>query len=274
MPGMSVDTLTLENGFWRTHATSTDILPCLKVDHCVGGNDIAAQCADGYTGPLCAVCDSGYAAVGSGETLSCHQCTGSATASIAAGILSIIVIVSSALYFYFKKEFIMTRFRGSSIGNSMKSVSSKLRTAGPIVKVVFAYFQVVGGLSFVFSMRFPPIYSAVSGIVGGLFSMDFVSLMPLGCMTTINFYNSLLFYTCMPILFSVMFGVCYFATRNIEKKNKIFEAFLIMTFVILPSVSVKVRPTANFLCQECNIVVGRARRLTNPPRSHKTKRTP
>ena len=258
VPGMSVDTLTLENGFWRTHESSTEILQCLNVDHCKGGNDTAAQCANGYTGPLCAVCDSGYAAVGSGETLSCNECTGSSTTSIVAGVSIIVLILAVVVLFYFKKEKIETRLRGSSIGSMVESASNKFQKVGPIIKVVFAYFQVVGGLSFVFGMRFPPIYSTVTGMFGGLFSFDFISFIPLGCMTTMNFYNSLLVYTITPILISIVMAVCYKLVRDSEKekedekKNKIFEAFLIMTFVILPTVSVKVRPATHRarFCQE------------------------
>ena len=246
MPGMTIETLTLEKGFWRTHSTSTEILHCLDESHCKGGNStMVSQCADGYTGPLCAVCDAGYAAVGSGETLSCNECNGSSTASLTGGIASIILIFSSILFFYCKRENIKTRLKASSISSKVETASSKFQKVGPIVKVIFAYFQVVGGLSFVFSMRFPPFYTKFMSVLGEVFSMDFISFMPLGCMTAMSFYNSLLFYTATPILISIVLGIYHRATSKVAKKNKIFEAFLIMTFVILPSVSVKVRRAAD-----------------------------
>ncbi|GMH85601.1 hypothetical protein TrST_g3602 [Triparma strigata] len=53
--GMNVETLDLEPGFWRTSSSSTKVLPCLNPKHCKGGADTADLCADGHTGPLCAV---------------------------------------------------------------------------------------------------------------------------------------------------------------------------------------------------------------------------
>ena len=248
VPGMSVDTLTLENGFWRTNALSTEVLQCLKADHCKGGSDTAAQCADGYTGPLCAVCDAGYAAVGSGETLSCDECTGSATASLAAGITFIVLISASAIIFHFKRDDLEIRFKETFIWVGLKTVFRKLQKHGPIIKATFAYFQVAGSLAFVFGMRFPPIYTELMSLLGGIFSLDFITFMPVGCITSTNFYNRLLFYTLTPIFIAVTLGVCYKYARTVQRKNKIFEVFLAMTFVILPSVSVEIFST--FACHK------------------------
>ena len=73
---MNVETLDLEPGFWRTSSSSTKVLPCLNPKHCKGGADTADLCAEGHTGPLCAVCASDYAATGSGNSLQCNECTG------------------------------------------------------------------------------------------------------------------------------------------------------------------------------------------------------
>ena len=49
----------------------------------------------------------------------------------------------------------------------------KLNKLMPILKIILAYFQVVGGLGFLVSPRFPPIYSKVVSIVGGFVPLDF-----------------------------------------------------------------------------------------------------
>ena len=78
-----------------------EVLQCLKVDHCTGGNDTAAQCAEGYKGALCAVCDDGFAATGSGESLSCSKCSGSANATVFAGVGLLILSILALLIYKF-----------------------------------------------------------------------------------------------------------------------------------------------------------------------------
>ena len=60
LSGMTLSSLTLEEGFWRTDATSSDVRPCNTPDACVGGNDTSTMCRDGHTGPYCALCVDKY----------------------------------------------------------------------------------------------------------------------------------------------------------------------------------------------------------------------
>lgn len=49
---ITLETLTILPGYWRSVATSTTILPCWNEDACLGGvTDNANFCASGYTGP-------------------------------------------------------------------------------------------------------------------------------------------------------------------------------------------------------------------------------
>ena len=81
-PGMNVKNMTLKAGFWRTSYNSTEVLACLREEHCLGGSNLELQCAIGHTGPLCAVCEEGYASAGTGANMKCVVCDGDATASI------------------------------------------------------------------------------------------------------------------------------------------------------------------------------------------------
>ena len=124
----------------------------------------------------------------------------------------------------------------------------------PYIKIVFAYFQVVGGLGFLFGIKFPPIYSKFSSFIGGLVSLDFISFLPVGCMAPTDFYNSLLAYTLLPLLVSAILIGYYIAlskrsdASSSQLRNKIFELFLTLTFILLPSVSVKIFST--FACHD------------------------
>lgn len=45
----ALETLTLQQGFWRTSPTSKDIRECYKNSACVGGTE--GYCNEGYEGP-------------------------------------------------------------------------------------------------------------------------------------------------------------------------------------------------------------------------------
>lgn len=83
---MNVTTLNLINGYWRTTSNPYEVLPCLGMHHCTSGTDPAKMCAEGYEGPLCAVCSKGYTALGSGADLVCNVCTGSAEGTVTVGL--------------------------------------------------------------------------------------------------------------------------------------------------------------------------------------------
>ena len=121
---MQLKGLSLAPGFWRTNSNSTEILPCLNEDHCVGGSDPSSYCAEGYTGPLCAVCSSGYAAIGASENLSCNQCSGSSTATVALGVLLIVFLLSAALMYRFKEK-CLGRGRLQSFDSAFSVASKK-----------------------------------------------------------------------------------------------------------------------------------------------------
>ena len=269
---MTLYTLELLEGYYRTTSNSTQILPCLNEAHCAGGSDPSSYCADGHEGPLCAVCASGFAAIGAGEAMACYECTANTSAFVIIGIVAMILVILVPCYIMFKRK----RSKGEELeleveGNEEReettepppltrrkkaalkdAAAERLKKAKPITKIVFAYFQVVGGLGSLFGIEFPPYYKKVTSFLGGLVSLDFISILPLGCMAPTDFYNALLVYTLLPILISaVLIGYYIFLSRRsddkaISRRIKVFETFLVLTFLVLPTVSVKIFST--FAC--------------------------
>ena len=52
-------------GYWRSHSLSESIYPCFNSKGCLGsfeGSDYDPKgtCSEGYSGRLCATCESGY----------------------------------------------------------------------------------------------------------------------------------------------------------------------------------------------------------------------
>jgi hypothetical protein len=166
---------------------------------------------------------------------------------VAAGLLAVAALLIGGIIFVVRKgaEEDPQEF-GRSSTKSLEVAAAKLKKFNkvmPILKITFAYFQVVGGLGFLFSIKFPPIFSTVVSFVGGLVSLDFISFMPVGCLTSASFYNSLLVYTGLPIIIALFLGVWWLLVSRQKLKNAIFETFLAMTFLILPSVSIKIFST-------------------------------
>ena len=79
------------------------------------------------------------------------------------------------------------------------------------------------------------------------------SQMPIGCVFPTNHYINLLFYTTVPILLSAILIGLYVKlskrdSASIALQNNLFEAFLVLSFLLLPNISVKIFST--FFCQD------------------------
>eukprot|EP00752_Nemacystus_decipiens_P007772 g6941.t1 len=98
-PGATVESLPIKEGYWRASLDSLIIHECFIKDACKGGSDVVdvvEYCNDGYAGPQCAVCASGYAG---GVGSACHECTDSfkAGAYFVAFFVLILAVVVAAL---------------------------------------------------------------------------------------------------------------------------------------------------------------------------------
>jgi hypothetical protein len=142
----------------------------------------------------------------------------------------------------------------SSLRRVKNKIDGKVGRAEPVIKIVFAYFQVVGSLGPIFGIKFPPVYSTVISFLSGVFSLDFLSFMPIGCIFSSTHYTLLLSYTLAPLSVSAFLISWYFRLRertdgkSVTRRNKLFELFLALTFLLLPSVSVRIFTT--FACQD------------------------
>jgi|TARA_B110000208_G_C11380801_1_gene288585 hypothetical protein len=58
----------------------------------------------------------------------------------------------------------------------------------------------VCGLSFVYDIRFPKIFTKMANSVSVVVNLDFIAFMPIGCMAAANFHRSLVGYTLGPLV--------------------------------------------------------------------------
>lgn len=76
LPGTTIEALKILPGYWRTNTASDDLKECLYEDACEGG--ASSQCATGYEGPLCALCEPGYFSTTMNQCLVCEMNSDSA----------------------------------------------------------------------------------------------------------------------------------------------------------------------------------------------------
>ncbi|GMH69242.1 hypothetical protein TrST_g1107 [Triparma strigata] len=279
--GMNVTTMNLEMGFWRTASDSSVILRCLAEDHCLGGPDPEDQCKEGHTGPLCAVCEDGYASTGSGLTLKCNVCEGGdATQTIAVylGLFTITVSLAASLACccggrkpdqededddginLTSADSLAAKNRskrGQSLALAERAIKktngimSTMAEVQPFIKIMFSYYQIVGGMSWGFDLNFPPIFTNFLSFTSSIVNLDFLNLMPLGCVTTSDFHRTLVVMTLGPFTLGLLNLLLYKAFKTCGKKHRSHETFgwfLFMTFLVLPSVATKIFST--FACRD------------------------
>lgn len=254
---MTVVNLNVSRSFWRTDNSSYDVLQCLAPEHCIGGSDPERQCKEGHIGPLCAVCVDGYASTESGMFLKCSSCTdGDPVTTITIWIFAFIFIIFLMIgisLFCFSK----IKDRESLVSNS-SAFHSKVDKflefyvqARPYAKIMLSHWQVVGALAFNFDLGFPPLFSIFMTFISAIVNLEFLNMLPLGCIMNTNYHDTLLSYTLIPFLIGLCMIIAYRILKskgNIGASNTIFGWFLFMTFLILPSVSTKILYT--FACRD------------------------
>ena len=104
-PGATLEQLPVLPGFWRQSSHSRHVRSCIFAGNvsCVGGTNLSQQCAPGYRGPLCNLCEAGYHG---GRGLTCQLCKGDPAASIG-GVLGIscsVILVFALLLARFKQS--------------------------------------------------------------------------------------------------------------------------------------------------------------------------
>ncbi|GMI22709.1 hypothetical protein TeGR_g13157 [Tetraparma gracilis] len=243
--GMTVTNMELEPGFWRATRASKELLPCLNAGHCKGGAEPSETCSEGYEGPLCAVCSEDYAATGSGADLQCKECAGSATATIAIGALVFAIVVGLFAY----RLFYTRSSTELSANDKLGLVADLIQRYQPPVKIFLAYFQIVCQLSFVYDLRFPKVFTGLLNSISTVANLDFVAYMPVGCVAATNFHSSLVGYTLGPLVAFAAMLLLYWAKKGSKPEfaNRLFSYFLALTFLLLPSVSIKIFST--FACR-------------------------
>jgi len=165
-------------GWWRAADAvgfGTELFPCFS-DNCVGSANataglptLAAQCKEGYAGPVCAVCAPGFVQR-SGACVFCPQNqSGGAIASIT--LICFAVVGAMALAYRYRR---------------------KLRVE--IFKIVLGFYSLLAVLGDTFGIRWPSVFTNVLAHIKAAFA-SLSQLSALACSLHIHHYDELCFWT-------------------------------------------------------------------------------
>jgi hypothetical protein len=130
--GVTLATLPLEEGHWRTDNMSTVVLECRHGDACnVETVNGTAACAEGHSGPLCEVCVEGFAVV-QGLCVQCEEGGGGLWAW--AGLAGVFVLTAGFLAWLLVRK--KDRLEKLAHGSAMVTI-----------KTVLGYAQIVATMS-------------------------------------------------------------------------------------------------------------------------------
>ena len=150
---------------------------CPEEDSCKGSLD--SPCENGYEGPLCQVCSSGYYK----QLQTCIQCPSKKWIVGRLSIIAAITIIITAVLLWTTKKKKAKREKSSIIDMFF----SKL-------KIVIGFYQVTHGLLQAFSyVKWPGSLQAIAKYLE-ILQMDILQIAPVGCLTTwleVNAFGSL-----------------------------------------------------------------------------------
>ena len=272
--------IVIAQGYWRRHGYSSAVLACLlDPTSCMGGSTTGqASCALGYEGPLCAVCSTGYYLTNT----ACQPCQGSdalsdATIAYIASFGFIILLIWIVLRYARPK--VPAKITKKEMEEDSDDEEEAAAAAIPLdqqstltrvylwarakygaivvkVKIIVSTFQVISNTSKVMNVTLPNPFASFS--TGLLFFNVAISVLPLGCMGTYNFVDTILWATLFPIGIAFLLLVCFCCeflyirhkiqkstTRKKGMKRKAFDAtkskylnyFFFLSYLVLPSVT-------------------------------------
>jgi hypothetical protein len=227
LSGMTLASLTLEEGFWRTSEKSDDVRACITPEACVGGiGDGDDVCREGHTGPYCALCKDNY---NLDPFMLCKECSSSTLDFI----FTLVAFVALALGLFGLNYLVKKKL--DRRGARSKEVWKRCKNG---LKILFASGQITASLPNVV-----PQVSLPENFKDVVFSSQFLNfnlftLVPMGCFAGggFNFYVK-----CVALTMSVIV-VC--ATLSLlaffKRRPNLYTAAIAITYLTLPTITTTV----------------------------------
>jgi hypothetical protein len=86
--------MVIKEGYWRSSSKSPNVYECpLEDSACLGGNVARSYCKEGYTGPLCNVCDGSLEYFFESSSRQCILCDGASDSIFASAFVTLLKVV-------------------------------------------------------------------------------------------------------------------------------------------------------------------------------------
>eukprot|EP00903_Cladosiphon_okamuranus_P007092 g6891.t2 len=256
-PGLTLRTLELKRGYYRTSSVSKEVLECYQEDACVGGNDASEYCALGYRDAYCAVCEEGY---GSGYQYRCSSCVGrdkrSAVATAAAVLVMAVIFIGLVITDLVR---VMDEEASNAISCNKRVFSCRDRIVKAVpltaIKIILVSWQIVTQFTSVVDVVYPEVYENFLSVVN-LVNFDIGLILSVSCVVDTNFYGRLVFATIAPLAVLGALGLTYAIARSRNRhslaglraaRGKHLSVALFTIFVVYSSVSFVLFQT--FVCE-------------------------
>jgi len=221
---------------------------CLREDSCLGGID--SECAEGYAGPLCANCQSGYYK----RALSCHTCPSKKLIAIQLGVLAMTLLVIILV-----------------IIKSNKSSTAGQRTIADVflahVKIVIGFYQVLAGLLQAFSyIKWPSKVSVLESYIRFV-QLNVLQIVSPSCVEEkfeMNAYSHFIFTLAGNMFIIAIPMFCYLVrmawvkirgqqgdeSKAVEAKKPYLKITMFLLFVAYPATCVNIFQILPLSCHE------------------------
>eukprot|EP01050_Picozoa_sp_SAG11_P002364 SAG11_NODE_118_length_15921_cov_30.283448_3_plen_550_part_00 len=196
------------------------------------------QCGIGYTGPLCAVCAQGFSRKGLHGT--CSACdSGSSVNTLAMIVLILVGFCGFLTGAYF---LVVADSQPQGDGEESSGLASAVKQIFAISKILIGLYQIIAQMEVSMDIPYPESFQWFVVVIRGL-SFDFLSMINVGCISTLTFYNKFFFATGLPVLMGLgclaVFQILKSGkdeqgitrARNIVVQMVFFILFLIYPFV-------------------------------------------
>jgi len=214
--GMTLETLRVLPGFWRSGDSSEDVRACSVAEACIGGNETTdGYCRDGHEGPYCNLCDGGWAKDALGLCLEC-------TLSKSDVVVTLVLMVVGALVLLVV-NFALNKLVFKANPRLKKSIKTGL-------KILFVSYQILAALpTIVPAISLPENYKeSLSALQPA--NMNLFQLISVGCYSgSWNVYHNMLAVTVTPL---VICGVLVLMKKK--------QGAIAVTYLVLPTVTTSI----------------------------------
>lgn len=290
--GSTLETLKLLPGFWRASLTSSVIHECPYPKYCIGGKGIsenstifesnlngsrralsvwsdALYCADGHTGPFCAVCIEGYSKGSDGMCTLCTESETRADQAILYSILAVACIIWPLVIGILFSSALSERDRSKPASGccagprklfriSRAGISQFMSHARGPISILIGFVQVITGFQRVFGQTYD--FWSNWGKLTVVFSWLNVDSSKLptrtGCAISNTHQTKVILATSIPLVLLAILFIAYAIVRCFvkaaKKKTSLASASwflaIFLIFLVFPSVNTTI--FQSFVCDQ------------------------